>query len=75
MILPIDGLIDLDSLRDRLNRDLSKAEQEIKTLSGRLSNKSFVQKAPNKVVLDCQLKLAEAESQANLVKNRLERLE
>ncbi|KGG13713.1 MULTISPECIES: valine--tRNA ligase [Prochlorococcus] len=71
VVLPIEGLIDLDALRNRLEKDLLKAQNEIATLSNRLSKKSFIEKAPEKIVLECKNKLAEAQSQANLVTERI----
>ncbi len=71
VLLPIEGLVDLDALKDRLQKDIGKAEKEIVTLSGRLANTNFVNKAPESVVSECKLKLAEAESQADLARNRL----
>ena len=41
----------------------------MKTLSNRLENPSFTQKAPEKVVLECRDKLSDAQSQAELVRN------
>ena len=46
-------------------------EKEIKVLSDRLSNSSFVKKAPVAVVDECNSKLVEAKSQAELVRKRL----
>ena len=71
VLLPIDGLVDLDALRGRLEKDIAKAEKEIKGLSGRLSNPNFASKAPPEVVAECQANLAEAEAQAELARKRL----
>ena len=38
VLLPIEGLVDLDALRGRLEKDIAKAEKEIKGLAGRLAN-------------------------------------
>ena len=75
VLLPIEGLVDLQALRNRLHKDLSKAEKEIATLSDRLSNPSFIKKAPKKVTSECKNKLSDAESQAELVRERLLGLE
>ncbi len=74
VLLPIEGLVDLDALRGRLEKDIAKAEKEIKGLSGRLANPNFVGKAPPEVVAECQANLAEAEAQAALARGRLEGL-
>jgi valyl-tRNA synthetase len=75
VLLPIEDLVDLHALRSRLQKDLSKAEKEIAILSGRLSNSSFIQKAPEKVISECRQKLADAEAQVDLVQQRLLGLE
>ncbi len=71
VVLPIEGLVDIESLRSRLEKDLHKAEKEIKNLSGRLSNPNFAKKAPSDVVATCRANLVEVESQALVVRNRL----
>ena len=74
VLLPIEGLVDLDALKARLEKDIAKAEKEIKGLSGRLANPNFADKAPAAVVAECKANLAEAESQADLARRRLEDL-
>jgi valyl-tRNA synthetase len=71
VLLPIEGLVDLDALRGRLEKDLAKAEKEIKGLAGRLANPNFAGKAPPEVVAECKANLAEAEVQADLARKRL----
>jgi valyl-tRNA synthetase len=61
----------LDALRERLQKDLAKAEKEIAGLAGRLANPNFAGKAPPEVVAECQANLAEAQAQAELVRGRL----
>jgi valyl-tRNA synthetase len=71
VLLPIEGLVDLDALRARLEKDIAKAEKEIKGLAGRLANPNFAGKAPPEVVAECRANLAEAEAQAELARKRL----
>ena len=71
VILPIEGLVDIKELRLRLEKDLLKAQKEISTLSSRLSNLDFINKAPESVVIECRDKLSDAKSQADLVQKRL----
>jgi valyl-tRNA synthetase len=71
VLLPIEGLVDLDALRGRLEKDIAKAEKEIKGLAGRLANPNFADKAPPEVVAECRANLAEAEAQAELARKRL----
>ena len=71
VLLPIDGLVDLDALKGRLSKDLAKAEKEIAGLQKRLENPNFADKAPAAVVAECRANLAEAETQAELARQRL----
>jgi valyl-tRNA synthetase len=71
VLLPIEGLVDLEALRARLEKDIAKAEKEIAGLSGRLANPNFAGKAPPEVVAECRANLAEAEAQAELARRRL----
>ena len=71
VLLPIEGLVDLDALKARLDKDIAKAEKEIKGLAGRLANPNFAGKAPPEVVAECRVNLAEAEAQADLARQRL----
>jgi len=71
VLLPLEGLVDLEALRGRLEKDIAKADKEIQGLSGRLANPNFAGKAPPQVVAECRANLAEAEAQAALARRRL----
>ncbi len=71
VLIPLTGVIDVDALRAKLEKDLSKAEGEMKSFGGRLKNKGFTDKAPAEVVQGARDALAEAEKQAELVRERL----
>jgi len=71
VLLPIEGLVDLEALRARLQKDIAKADKEIQGLAGRLANPNFAGKAPPEVVAECKANLAEAEAQAALARKRL----
>ncbi|MEL7246162.1 MAG: class I tRNA ligase family protein, partial [Cyanobacteria bacterium J06573_2] len=74
ILLPLEGVIDMQALRGKLEKNLSKIEAEVQSLSGRLSNSKFVDKAPADVVQGARDSLAEAEKQAEILRNRLERI-
>ncbi|MEL6161116.1 MAG: valine--tRNA ligase [Cyanobacteria bacterium J06623_5] len=71
VLVPLTGVVDVDALRAKLEKDLAKAEGEIKSLNGRLGNKGFVDKAPAAVVQGARDALAEAEKQTGLIRERL----
>ncbi len=73
--IPLAGVVDLDAMRGKLERDLKKVEAEIQSLSGRLSNPGFVNKAPAEVVQTAQATLVEAQKQAEILQSRLTELQ
>ncbi len=74
VLLPIEGLVDMEALKTRLEKDIAKAKKDIHGFSQRLANENFANKAPAAVVAECRAKLAEAEAQAELAQNRLSAL-
>ncbi|MFA5988748.1 MAG: valine--tRNA ligase [Sphingomonas sp.] len=65
LVIPLDGVIDLDAERARLTKALAAAQKERDALAGRLSNASFVERAKPEAVekarADHAGKAAEAE--------------
>jgi valyl-tRNA synthetase len=64
-------VVDLEALRGKLEKDLGKIDGEIKSVRDRLSNPNFVNKAPEAVVQSARDSLAEAEKQAEILRDRL----
>ena len=52
VILPLAGLFDSSKEIERLQKQAEKLSKELDGLEKRLSNKSFVDKAPEKVVAE-----------------------
>lgn len=75
VLIPLAAVVDVDALRAKLSKTLSKVEADIATLTQRLNNASYVQKAPAAVVQSTRDSLAEAEKQAEILRERLQRLE
>ena len=48
--IPLAGILDLDAERNRLERDLAKVARELEGRSRKLSNSSFLERAPAAVV-------------------------
>ncbi len=73
-LIPLSGVVDIASLQGKLEKNLGKIEAEIKSLTGRLNNPGFVNKAPQEVVQGAKNSLAEAQKQAEILQERLHRL-
>ncbi|KAK9814981.1 hypothetical protein WJX73_003862 [Symbiochloris irregularis] len=73
--LPMAGLFDADKEAARLRKQREKLAGELKGLDGRLSNDSFVSKAPENVVAEARGKRDEAARQLSLVEDRLKQME
>ena len=48
--MPIDGLIDVEAEKKRLNKERDKAEKELKKVSAKLNDGNFTERAPKEVV-------------------------
>ncbi|MBE6760543.1 MAG: valine--tRNA ligase, partial [Ruminococcaceae bacterium] len=72
ILIPLDELVDKEKERARLTNELGKVEKEIAALSGKLSNKNFVDKAPAAVVDAERAKLAKAEERKGIILASLE---
>jgi valyl-tRNA synthetase len=75
IMLPIAELIDLDKERDRLKKQISKLEQELKGIQQRLDNKQFVANAPDEVVAEQKEKAQELEATLGKFSSALKQLE
>lgn len=75
VLIPLAGVVDIAALSSKLQKDLAKVEAEVQSLSQRLSNANFVDKAPADVVQNARTALAEAEKQATILKDKLTQLQ
>jgi len=71
VLIPLAGVVDIAVLKAKLEKSLKKAQTEAKSLSTRLSNPTFVDKAPPDVVQGAKDALAEAEKQIEILQARL----
>ncbi len=72
--LPFQDFVNVDALKERLNKDLKKVTIELDNLNKRLSNKNFVDKAPKDIVDECRFKLNESSVQMERISRKLELL-
>jgi valyl-tRNA synthetase len=64
-------LVDVADLRATLEKKRDKAVNDIQSLTDRLGNAKFVDKAPAAVVQEVRDSLTEAQKQAELIRDRL----
>ena len=60
LFIPLEGVIDIDAERDRLDKQLLKANKDVTALERRLSNPKYVNRAPAHVVQESRDKLEQA---------------
>lgn len=75
VLVPLAGVVDVEALSARLEKKLGKLEKEILSTSKRLSKPDFVSKADPTFVQETRDKLAEAEKQAEILRERLVKLQ
>jgi valyl-tRNA synthetase len=74
ILIPLTGIVDIEALHSKLEKNLSKVEGEIESLTSRLNNPNFVNKARPEVVEGAREALAEAQKQAEILRSRLQHL-
>ena len=72
--IPLKGVVDFESERARLNKELSELEGRLKGYEAKLSNESFVSRAPQKVVEEEKRRQLEALEQKQKVQEALLRI-
>ena len=73
--VPLEGLIDFDKERERLQNQLAKLDTELQRLNGQLSNQNFVERAPAEKVQELRDRHAEIEKQMKALRGNLEALD
>ncbi|MGD9587770.1 MAG: valine--tRNA ligase [Pyrinomonadaceae bacterium] len=72
--VPLEGLIDFDKERERLQNQIAKLDTELQRLNGQLSNANFVERAPAEKVQELRDRKDEIEQQSVILKTNLEAL-
>ncbi|CTQ50849.1 valine--tRNA ligase [Jannaschia donghaensis] len=72
--LPLDGIIDVDAERTRLDKQIAKLDKEIKGIAGRVNNPKFADSAPPEVVEETRANLAARQAERDAVRTALDSL-
>ncbi len=74
IILPLEGLINLDEEIARLEKEYDKLNKEVERVQKKLSNEGFVKKAPEKVIEEEKAKEKDYTAKRAAVQERLKEL-
>ncbi|MFS8815141.1 valine--tRNA ligase [Synechococcus sp. R60.4] len=74
VLVPLAGLVDVEALRAKVQKDLAKLEKEAQGIRARLENPNFLSRANPEVVQASREQLAELEAQMQLLQARMEKL-
>jgi valyl-tRNA synthetase len=72
--LPLVGVIDLGAEKTRLQKEIAKADADIKRVDAKLGNPDFVARAPEEIIEGEREKREEAEGRRAKILEALERL-
>lgn len=75
VFIPLVGLIDVQAEIERLDKEISKLEQNIARLSGQLNNEKFVAKAPEQLVAQTRAQLKQDEESVQVLKTQREKMQ
>jgi len=75
IFIPLEGLIDLDKERERIQKEIDRLTGFMKSVDGKLGNKGFVENAPAEVVEKERRKKADAEESIGKLKTQLAELD
>ncbi len=75
IFIPLEGIINLDVEKSRLQKEIQRLEGSLKGLCGKLSNEKFVQNAPAEVVEKERQKEADWQNQLSKLQELLSNLE
>ncbi len=74
VLLPLEGVIDLERERERLGRSLEKVEGELGGIEGRLANTGFTQNAPEEVVDKARARREDLVSEVERLRQQIQQL-
>jgi valyl-tRNA synthetase len=74
VLLPLTGVVDLEKFKQKLQRSLTKIEAAIAATESRLSNDSFIQRAPSELIASVKAELEASKQQEIILQSRLNEL-
>jgi valyl-tRNA synthetase len=74
IFLPLEGLIDVERERERLQKELATAQKDLERVTTKLSNPQFTDKAPEAVVKKEEAKRDELQAAVTKINERLQNL-
>jgi len=74
VILPLEGMVDIEKELDRLQKELQDVEYEIERAKGKLNNEGFVNNAPDELVEGEREKVKEYQEKKDKLLDRIEQL-
>ena len=74
VFLPLEGIIDVKTELERLNKELGKVNKDFEKTSAKLNNENFTAKAPAEVIEKEKEKLAEFQSHLEKLQRNIELL-
>jgi valyl-tRNA synthetase len=74
VILPLSGVVEMDAFVDKLHKKLAKIDKEITSLTGKLQNPNFVDRALPEVVQAARDNLTEVQKQAEILREKISNL-
>ena len=74
LYLPLDGLIDVDAEKVRLEKQLEKIASEIQRAGNKLNNPKFTERAPEEVLQEAKDRLTEWQQKEQQTREAIEYL-
>ena len=73
--IPLEDLVDIDMEIERLKKEKERLEAELKRVNGKLANKAFIEKAPERIVQEERDKKVKYQQMYDRVMERLKALQ
>jgi valyl-tRNA synthetase len=75
VIVPLEGVVDIDEEVKRINKSVEKIQKDIGMLAGKLSNENYVKNAPEEIVTADKALIAQFKAQMTKLTDSLSRLQ